>query len=168
MQPYGLRVPEDSNPEKPARPLYLLFHDRNDRLSEVAFVGGQLKGKREFAPADGFELHLYGRYCNASKFAGEIDAFEAMENVMRHYRIDTNRIAALGFSMGGASAWHMAAHHPGVWAAASAGAGFAETAIYAKVFDENKEPPPAWEQVLWRLYDATVYAANLANVPMIA
>src|SRR6185295_13451495 len=58
--------------------------------------------------------------------------------------------------------------HPGLWAVASAGAGFAETAIYAKVFDEKKEAPPLWEQTLWRLYDATAYAANLKNVPMIA
>jgi len=169
VQPYGLRVPDDWKPEdRQPRPLYLWFHGRNDTLSEVAFIAGQLKGRREFAPTNAFELHLYGRYCNASKFAGEVDAFEAMADVMRHYLIDTNRIAALGFSMGGASAWHMAVHYPGVWAVASAGAGFAETAIYAKVFDQNKELPPPWEQTLWRLYDATAYAANLADVPMIA
>ncbi|MBI2950272.1 MAG: prolyl oligopeptidase family serine peptidase [Verrucomicrobia bacterium] len=169
VQPYGLRVPEDWKPEdRQLRPLYLWFHGRNETLSEVAFIAGQLKGRREFAPTNAFELHLYGRYCNASKFAGEVDAFEAMADVMRHYRIDTNRMAALGFSMGGASAWHMAAHHPGVWAVTSAGAGFAETAIYAKVFDQKKEAPPLWERTLWRLYDATACAANLANVPMIA
>ena len=169
VQPYGLRVPADWKPEdKQRRPLYLWFHGRSDTLSEVAFIAGQSSGRREFAPDKAFELHLYGRYCNASKFAGEVDAFEAMEDVIRHYRIDTNRIAALGFSMGGASAWHLAAHHPGIWAVASAGAGFAETAIYAKVFDEKKEAPPIWEQMLWRLYDATAYAANFFNLPMIA
>jgi len=169
VQPYGLRIPEDWKPaEKGPRPLYLWFHGRNDTLSEVVFIAGQIRGRREFAPANAFELHLYGRYCNASKFAGEIDAFEALEDVKRHYNIDTNRIAELGFSMGGATAWHMAAHYPGLWAAASAGAGFAETAIYAKVFDSKKEAPPAWEQTLWRWYDATAYAANFADLPMIA
>ncbi len=169
VQPYGLRVPEDWTPEeKQPRPLYLWFHGRGDTLSEVAFIAGQQKGGREFAPTNAFELHLYGRYCNASKFAGEADAFEAMANVMHHYRIDTNRIAELGFSMGGATAWHMAAHYPGLWAAASPGAGFAETAIYAKVFDNKKETPPPWEQKLWHWYDATDYAANFAGVPTIA
>ncbi|MBI4663212.1 MAG: prolyl oligopeptidase family serine peptidase [Verrucomicrobia bacterium] len=166
VQPYGLRVPEDWKPEdRQLRPLYLWFHGRNDTLSEVAFIAGQLKGRREFAPTNAFELHLYGRYCNASKFAGEADAFEAMEDVMRHYPIDTNRIAALGFSMGGASAWHMAAHYPGLWAVASAGAGFAETAVYAKVFDEKKEAPPLWEQTLWRLYDATSNSLQTPKLP---
>ncbi|MEO8429240.1 MAG: hypothetical protein ABI651_19290 [Verrucomicrobiota bacterium] len=91
VQPYGLRVPDDWKQEDgQSRPLYLWFHGRNDTLSEVAFIDGQSKGRREFAPADAFELHLYGRYCNASKFAGEVDAFEAMDDVMRHYRIDTS------------------------------------------------------------------------------
>ncbi|HEV8543249.1 MAG TPA: prolyl oligopeptidase family serine peptidase [Verrucomicrobiae bacterium] len=169
VQPYGLIVPDDWKPrDAKARPLYLWFHGRGDTLTEVSFIAGRLHGKREFAPPNAFELHLYGRYCNASKFAGEVDAFEAMGDVMRHYNIDTNRIAELGFSMGGATAWHMGAHYPGSWAVASAGAGFAETAIYANVFDQKKTPPPQWEQTLWRWYDATDYAANFANFPMIA
>jgi hypothetical protein len=169
VQPYGLMVPGDWKPtDLRPRALYLWFHGRDDTLSEVSFISAQLKGRREFAPAGAFELHLYGRYCNASKFAGETDAFEALADVMSHYKIDTNRIAEMGFSMGGASAWHMAAHHAGLWAAASAGAGFAETAVYAHVLDPSKAAPPQWEQTLWRWYDATLYAANFADVPMIA
>jgi len=75
VQPYGLRVPDDwSSDDKKPRPLYLWFHGRGDTLTEVAFIAGQMKGGREFAPTNAFELHLYGRYCNESKFAGEIDA----------------------------------------------------------------------------------------------
>jgi dienelactone hydrolase len=169
VQPYGLIVPEDWKPgDKTPRPLYLWFHGRGDTLSEVNFIASRLKAKRDFAPANAFELHLYGRYCNASKFAGETDAFEAMDDVRRRYVIDENRIVPMGFSMGGATVWHMATHHAGLWAVASGGAGFAETAIYAKVFDPKKDAPPWWEQVLWHLYDATDYAANLANVPLVA
>ncbi|MEA3213622.1 MAG: hypothetical protein QOE70_6679 [Chthoniobacter sp.] len=169
VQPYGLIVPEDWKfGDATPRPLYLWFHGRGDTLSEVAFIASRLKAKRDFAPTNAFELHLYGRYCNASKFAGEMDAFEAMADVKSRYAIDENRIVPMGFSMGGATIWHLATHHAGLWAVASGGAGFAETAIYAKVFDEKKDPPPWWEQVLWRLYDATDYAANLANVPLVA
>ena len=32
--------------------------------------------------------------------------------------------------------------------------------MYAKVFDEKKDVPPWWEQVLWRLYDATGVAGQ--------
>ena len=42
------------------------------------------------------------------------------------------------------------------------------TAIYAKVFDDKKEPPPWWEQSLFHYTNATDYAANLANNPLMA
>jgi hypothetical protein len=169
VQPYGLIVPDDWKPgDRTPRPLYLWFHGRGDTLSEVNFIAGRLKAKRDFAAANAFELHLYGRYCNASKFAGETDAFEAIEDVKRRYAIDENRIAAMGFSMGGATAWHIGAHYAGTWATVSSGAGFAETAIYAKVYDEGKVPPPWWEEVLYHLYNATDVAANFANVPLVA
>src|SRR5437762_8469446 len=104
---------------------------------------------------------------SATKFAGEVDVFEAMDAVRAHYDIDASRIVVAGVSVGGASAWHLATHHAGLWCAASPGAGFAETALFAKVADD-KEPPPWWEQKLWRWYDATDYAGNLFNCPTIA
>jgi len=67
--------------------------------------------------------------------------------------------------MGGAGAWHLGAHHPEVGAVVAPGAGFAETAEYTKA---NRASIPAWEQTLWQLYDATDYAANFANMPVVA
>ena len=169
VQPYGLIVPDDWKPgDKTPRPLYLWFHGRGDTLSEVNFISGRLKAKHDFSPPNAFELHLYGRYCNASKFAGETDCFEAMADVQRRYTIDPNRIVEMGFSMGGATGWHMAAHHPGLWAVGSSGAGFAETAIYAQVDDPKKEPPAPWERKLFSLYDCPPIAANYGNLPFIA
>ena len=75
-------------------------------------------------------LHLYGRFCNASKLAGEVDFFEALDAVKKHYPIDENRIVIRGFSMGGASAWHIGAHFAGLWAAVAPGAGFSESAQF--------------------------------------
>lgn len=168
-QPYGLIVPEDWKPgDKTPRPLYLWFHGRGDTLSEVNFINGRLKAKHDFSTPNAFELHLYGRYCNASKFAGEVDCFEAMADVQRRYSIDPNRIVEMGFSMGGATGWHMAAHHPGLWAVGSSGAGFAETAIYAKVDDANKVAPTPLERKMYSLYDCDKIAANYGNLPFIA
>jgi dienelactone hydrolase len=169
VQPYGLIVPDDWKPgDTTPRPLYLWFHGRGDTLSEVNFITGRLKGKHDFSTPNAFELHLYGRYCNASKFAGETDCFEAMADVARRYSIDPNRIVEMGFSMGGATGWHMAAHYPGEWAVGSCGAGFAETEIYAKVDDPKKTPPAPWERTLFRLYDCNLIAANYGNLPFIA
>jgi len=169
VQPYGLIVPDDWKPgDRTPRPLYLWFHGRGDTLSEVNFINGRLKAKHDFSTPNAFELHLYGRYCNASKFAGETDCFEAMADVQRRYSIDPNRIVEMGFSMGGATGWHMAAHYPGLWAVGSSGAGFAETAIYAKVDDAGKVPPVPWERKMYSLYDCPPIAANYGNLPFIA
>src|SRR5581483_4163118 len=109
-----------------------------------------------------------GRYCNAFRFAGEVDVLEALEHARRHYSIDENRVAMRGFSMGGAGCWMLATHYAGMWAAAAPGAGFAETAQYLKLaYDENKMPPP-YEQKLWHLYDSIDYAINLFNCPTVA
>jgi poly(3-hydroxybutyrate) depolymerase len=166
VQPYGLVIPADLNPNAGHR-LDLWFHGRDETLTQVNFLTARQKNAGEFQPPDTIVLHLYGRYCNASKFAGEVDAFEAMDAVKRAYPIDENRILVRGFSMGGASVWHMAAHHAGLWAAAAPGAGFAESQQYLKIKLTGDNAPPWWEQKLWHYYDATDYAANLFNVPVI-
>jgi hypothetical protein len=61
----------------------------------------------------------------------------------------------------------MAAHYAGLWAAAAPGAGFAESQQYLKIKLTGDNAPPWWEQKLWHYYDATDYAANLFNVPVI-
>ena len=167
VQPYGLLVPDDFKPgEKTRRRLDVWCHGRGEKLTELAFVDGSMHSKGEFASGfttPGIVCFLYGRFCNANKFAGERDLFEALDNIQRHYSIDEQRLVIRGFSMGGASTWQFATHFPGMWAAAAPGAGFAETAEFFKVFAEGKTPPTWWEQVLWRWYDCTTMAANLAN-----
>ena len=169
LQPYALLVPGDWQPgDRKPRRLDFWFHGRNEKLTELVFLDTQARAKPEFAPPDTFVCFLYGRCCNAFKFAGERDLFEAWDSVSARYPVDADRVVVRGFSMGGAATWHFAAHHAGLWAAAAPGAGFAETAEFMHVFEAGKEPPPPWEQTLWRWYDATVYAANLANVPLVA
>ncbi len=169
VQPYGLVVPASWQPNSPHRfRLDTWFHGRGEKLTELSFINGRQKGAGEFVPANAFVLHLYGRYCNANKLAGEIDLFEALADVKKHYAIDENRIVARGFSMGGAACWQFAVHYPGLWAAAAPGAGFSETADFLKVF-QKEEVKPAWhERKLWHLYDCTDYAINLFNCPVVA
>jgi predicted esterase len=165
IQPYGLIVPASYNGATTHR-LDVWLHGRDNNLTELKFIADRQRSYGEFAPAETFVLHPYGRYCNAFKFAGEVDVFEAMEHVKKSYRIDESRLAIRGFSMGGAGTWHLAAHYPNVWAAAAPGAGFAETAEYTKALSREQKPP-RFEQKLWQLYDATDYAANFFNLPVI-
>jgi dienelactone hydrolase len=166
VQPYGLVVPATYQPNLPHQyRLDVWFHGRGDTLSEVNFLADRQKNAGQFTPPSTIVLHPYGRYCNANKFAGEVDLFEAMAAVRKHYPIDENRISVRGFSMGGAATWHIAAHHAGLWASAAPGAGFAETAEYQKL---NLNDVPWYEQKLWHLTNATDYAANLFNCPTVA
>lgn len=168
VQPYGLVVPASfAKNRKRSHRLDVWLHGRDNHLSELKFINERQKSSGEFTPPEAFVLHPYGRYCNAFKFAGEVDVFEALGHALTQYPIDDQRLAIRGFSMGGAGAWHLAVHHAGFWAAASPGAGFAETANYTKAMSQEPKPP-TYEQKLWHLYNATDYALNLFNCPTIA
>jgi hypothetical protein len=169
VQPYGLVVPPSYDPATPhAFRLDTWFHGRGETLTELSFINSRQQSPGEFTPPHTFVLHLYGRYCNANKFAGEVDLFEALDHVRRHYPIDENRLVVRGFSMGGAATWHIAVHHAGLWAAAAPGAGFSETADFLTVFQKETLTPTWYERKLWHLYDATDYAVNLFNCPTVA
>jgi hypothetical protein len=169
VQPYGLVVPATYQTASPHQyRLDLWFHGRGETLSELNFIESRQRSAGEFTPPSAFVLHLYGRYCNANRFAGEMDLFEALHHVRQHYPIDEKRLVVRGFSMGGAACWQFAVHHAGLWAAAAPGAGFSETADFLKVF-QNETVKPAWyEEKLWHLYDSTDYAINLFQCPTVA
>lgn len=169
VQPYGLVVPPSYQANSPyEHRLDIWCHGRGEKLTELSFLNGRLSSPGQFTPKHAFVLHLYGRYCNANKFAGEIDCLEALAYVRKHYSIDENRIVMRGFSMGGAACWQFAVHYAGMWAAAAPGAGFSETADFLKVFQNEKVQPTWYEKKLWHWYDCTDYAVNLYNCPVVA
>src|SRR5262245_61246520 len=130
VQPYGLVIPESYTNKGPGRfRCDLWFHGRGETLSELNFIVGATRNAGQYTPEDTIVLHPYGRYCNANKFGGEIDVLEALDSVKKRYRIDDDRIAVRGFSMGGASTWQFAVHYPDRWFAANPGAGFSETPL---------------------------------------
>lgn len=171
VQPYGLVIPEDWKPEeKTPRRLDFWCHGRGEKLSELDFVSGRLTSKGEYTPAAAITVHLYGRYCCANKFAGEVDLFETLSNIkQQHYKVDPNKMVVRGFSMGGASVWQYGTHFAGLWGAINPGAGFADTKIFMKLGTTPDKPlPPEWEQTLWHWYDSKDYVSNLVNTTTVA
>ncbi len=169
VQPYGLVIPASyvAGPSQPYR-LDFWIHGRGETLSELSFVDGVQKSPGQFTPPGAIVLHLYGRYCCANKFAGEIDLFEALAAAKKNYHIDDHRLVVRGFSMGGAGCWQFAAHYPGMFCAAAPGAGFSETADFLKVFQKETVQPTWYEKKLWHIYDCTDYALNFFNLPTVA
>ena len=168
-QPYGLVIPAAYHFAKRDRHrLDIWLHGRGETLSELNFITQRMSDARPISPVDTIVLHPYGRFCNANKFAGEIDALEALASTQVNYRVDSKRISARGFSMGGAACWQFAVHYPWHWFAATPGAGFSETPDFLKVFQHETLNPPWYEEKLWRWYDCPGYVANLKNLPVIA
>jgi hypothetical protein len=166
LQPYGLVIPEgafDGNKKR----LDIWFHGRGETLTELAFCEQRMRSVGEFAPPGAFVLHPYGRFCNANRLGGEVDVFEGLAEVKKHYLIDNERLTARGFSMGGASTYLFGTRHTDLWAAVAPGAGFSETAEFNREFGPGRTPPPPYVQTLWNLYDGTACAANFFNVPVI-
>jgi hypothetical protein len=168
VQPYALYVPESLPRATKATPVMVWLLGRGEKRTELTFMAEREAAPPQLTPSDVLTVVPYGRFCNATKFAGEVDVMEALAAVRAQYRVDANRIAVAGFSMGGGSAWHLATHYPGLWAVASPGAGFAETPIFTKADAPNKEQRPWWERMLWLQYEATGIAGNLVNLPTLA
>ena len=166
VQPYGLVLPAGFKVgESQPRRLDVWLHGRGEKMSEVAFLAQRLATVGEIAPADTIVLHPYGRYSNAFKFAGEIDVLEAIGHAKTLFSIDEDRIVIRGFSMGGAGCWQLAVHYPGMWLAATPGAGFAETREFLRTFQQQEFVPTAAQALLLHWYDCPDWANNLRHLP---
>ncbi|MCA9079769.1 MAG: prolyl oligopeptidase family serine peptidase [Planctomycetaceae bacterium] len=169
VQPYGLVIPQSYTFDGAHRyRCDLWFHGRGEKSLETQFISQRMRSVGQIEPADTIVLHPFGRYSNAFKFAGEIDVLEALEHAQQHYRINDERIAVRGFSMGGAGVWHFAVHYPDRFFAATPGAGFSETPEFLKSFQGETLNPPWYEERLWNLYDCPSWVMNLRLVPTIA
>ena len=161
VQPYGLTIPESYDGTKPIR-LDIWQHGTNRTLNEVAFIIQQ-EADRPIPPGqDYIQLEPLGRTNVSYRWAGEADMFEALASVKQRYNIDRQRIVLRGFSMGGASSWHLGLHHPGQWAAIEAGAGYTETRRYGR-----RENLPPYQLSMLHYYDAVDYALNAFNTPTV-
>jgi dienelactone hydrolase len=161
VQPYGLTIPSAYDPTKPVR-LDIWQHGTNRAMNEVAFIVQQERDRPIPPEQDYIQLEPLGRTNVSYRWAGEADLFEALASVQQRYNIDSKRIVLRGFSMGGASSWHLGLHHPGRWAAIEAGAGYTETRRYGR-----RENLPPHQEAMLHYYDAVDYALNAFNTPTV-
>ena len=163
VQPYVINVPASwrgpQDEVKGERRPYPLFIEcpHAGLVTELAVINAGLHEGNGFADDESLHLRAYARGYNAAKFAGEVNIFEQLAHAQSQYPVDDRRIVLHGFSMGGSCSWHLAAHHPDRWVAASPGAGFADTEHYVKIW--------AWQFTLFHYYNATDVAGNIAMVP---
>lgn len=166
-QPFGVEIRDDYDFKGKPGPMYVWLHGRGDKETNLYYLKHCETKKGQFPPPSGtLAIYPFGRHCIGFKSAGEIDVIEAAEAAQKMYPVDGNRVALMGFSMGGAGAWHLGAHYANRWAVVHPGAGFVDVKRYTKLTPE-KMPPPV-EQTLWGLYDVPDYARNFLNIPLVA
>lgn len=160
LQPYGMIIPESYTGQPTRLDVWLQGMNRN--RNEVAFIREHQRTAPVPPEQTYLQLEPYGRSNVSYRWAGETDVFEALAAAREHYKVDPQRIALRGFSMGGAGTWHLGLHHPDRWAAFEAGAGYTETKIYAK-----KTGLPPYQESALHFYDARDYALNGTNLPFV-
>jgi hypothetical protein len=126
VQPYAIELPDNYDPNKPAR-LYVWLHGRQNNTTESEFLFAQQNFRASNPPVADvgqIQVDLFGRINGEGwHFGGEADVFEGIAAVEKRFKIDDKRIILRGFSQGGEGAWHIALHHPDRFAAAEIGAG---------------------------------------------
>jgi hypothetical protein len=170
VQPFGIVVPAGfviDQAESPHR-MDVWLHGRGDTKTEVPFLTERMNKPGLYTPEATFVLHPFGRHCNAFKFAGETDVYEAIEQAPRLVAIDEDRVSIRGFSMGGAGCWHLGVHNPSRWMAVNPGAGFVDTIEYQGWTDSQPFEITPTAQKLLRWYDVLPWTQNLLGTKTIA
>ncbi len=175
VQPYGLIVPKNYDPEKPMR-LDVVLHGSTKPvgMSELRFIARFDEGDAENpSPLEApfIELHPLGRVENCYRWAGETDVFEAIENVCKRYNIDMDRIVLRGMSMGASGTWHLGLKHPDGFVALGPYCGYVDTHKFSETPLDNfvkVGPLPEHQELGLHMLDSVDYAANAGVVPAIA
>lgn len=131
LQFYHLVLPRDWK-ESEKYPLYLELHGSlglDTRplgcASQTLGVAPDYKAAQcpvhtyAMAARTGFHVLPYGRGNSGYEDIGEIDIWEALEDVAGAVKIDPTRRYIYGFSMGGGGTYNLVAHRPELWAAAA-------------------------------------------------
>ena len=161
LQPFGVAYPEEYDP---ARKWPLLVH--------LHGLGGSGLYQCRARPEPGMIVVApRGRGGMDYKFVGEPDVLRVVEEALRLFPVDTNRVYLTGNSMGGTGSWHIASRFPDRFAAIMPVCGNADVRVWAELWDWTTPADSPQRDVRDFLRDDTgalVYAANLLNVPVVA
>jgi pimeloyl-ACP methyl ester carboxylesterase len=161
--PYGVTLPENYDPSKPAR-LYVWLHGRQNTTTESEFIYSFLNRRSGTNVADQGQIQLdcFGRINGAGwHWAGEKDIFESIAAIKKRFNIDDKRIILRGFSQGGEGAWHISLHYPDRFAAAEIGAG-----TVSRTAQQHPEFKPYQLATLRIWENISEWALNIYNLPL--
>lgn len=164
-RPYGICVTSDSSTLKP--------------MVVVVTPGASTDaGPREISMAEQYAWYAKknGQECIALRATGrgpgsvyqnygELDVLEAIDDAVKKYPIDRDRITVTGFSMGGAATWYLASHYPDLFAAAAPMAGYCDYRLWEKPGGFTYPVQP-WEEPSWQARSAALLIGNFEHTPL--
>src|SRR5260370_32974916 len=164
VHPFRLTVPDDYDGSR-AVPLDVVEHGRGVTKYEIEFISAcpQRGADRPYRPGT-IQVELFGRGNNTYQWPGEADIFETIASIKKSYKIDPDRVALRGFSMGGAGVWHTALHAPDLWATVEEGAGDNQSHRYPPLGSLAPH-----QQAMCHIFDNMFeWVLNAYNTPFIA
>ncbi len=166
LQSYSLGVPGDYKADKPF-PLLVSLHGHGWYAPFQGHPARVNNGLLTVAP--------HGRGSQDYMLLAEDDVLAVIDDVVRDYWVDLDRICIEGSSMGGTGSWNLGVHHPDRFAAIAPICGNADRRAW-DAWKPNKrrvryEMPPRFAELRNFLLDSVepvAYAGNLLNLPALA
>lgn len=166
LQSYSLAVPPDYTGEEPF-PLMVTLHGHGWYRPFQGHPQRVVAGVITAAP--------HGRGSVDYMLLGEDDVLAVVDDVMRDYRVDPDRVILEGHSMGGTGSWQVGVHHPHRFCAIAPVCGNADRRAWDAWKPKRRriryEIPPRFATLRTHVLDAIdpiTYAANLLNLPAMA
>jgi poly(3-hydroxybutyrate) depolymerase len=185
LQPYTVFVPKGYD-GKSARPLLLLLHGSGGDQWEITQAAANLDGRSVFRgaleekpPEPSFLLCApLARGPSGYEQIAEVDILQMLDEVERDFRVDPDRVYAMGWSMGGAGSYMMASRFPDRFAAVMPVAGSLDPVLIGNArqvpcwnFHElgDREVSPGFTNVAETIYRALdlPYHAGLREAPFV-
>jgi len=162
-RPYTMCATDSSSTPKP---LIICVSPSGDRLEDAIYRTGLVASIIKENGQAGVVLRPTGRgpgtlYMNY----GEVDLFEALEDVLSKHAIDRDRISIYGHSMGGAATWYLASHYPDIFAAAAPMSGYSDYRLWRKPGGYTFHLQE-WDEPSWIARSAVFLVENLVHTPV--
>ncbi len=134
--PYVVYVPQDYDGKKEF-PVILFLHGSGEtkggsKMPAEVGIGPAIKKRAKTFPFIAVIPQSEKRTWRADSTDGK-RAMAILDDVMKEYKTDANRVYLTGLSMGGFGTWSLAAAHPDRWAAIAPVCGGGNTADAAKI-----------------------------------
>ena len=162
VQPYYVYVPPGYSDRK-SYPLITFLHGY---VPSTTVLDPWVLCEAECGPAGelgAMVLIPYGRRNTDFEGVGEVDVMASIRETQSLFSVDDQRLYLMGVSMGARGVWHIAAHHPGKFAAIAPIAGHTDMPRW---WGWDRAKMPVWKQWLNARDNPIDLAENLRNLPI--